>query len=249
MPITLVRDTCSYLVLLLLFRVRPQFLGLQSEISLNCTPGLTYEWFSISRIDQTLDFSSLLLDSDSRLTPWFGTAIVLRKRKWISRSIHIDSLLVVCWNVNSPQCATHWDRTLLFIMDKIALFRFNNLLVVKPVMGLLKHSRMPATVICISMSSHLCRWCHTVLHFPDLGAVLRSWNVKCTHLSLSHRHAYTKDGQQLLRRVHGLSCIFAEIVRGRNRSATPISYGHICAYFFYRSMPGIITLGLQIWLC
>lgn len=51
-------------------------------------------------------------------------------------------LSVVGWNVNSPERATHWARLLLFTRDKIALFYFNNLLVVGPVMGFFKHSRV-----------------------------------------------------------------------------------------------------------
>lgn len=154
-------------------------------------------------------FLWLLLDSDSCLTPWFWTAIVLRERKWIWRSTYIDLLLVVRWNVNSPQCATHWDRAGLFIMDKIALFHFKNLLVVTPVTGFLKHSRTPAIAVCISMSRTLSAvvsagHCHCL----NLGTVLRSWNVPHNRLSLPDRHARTEPGPQLLRQWHDLSVAY-----------------------------------------
>lgn len=125
-----------------------------------------------------------------------------------SRNIYIDLLLVVCWNVNSPECATHWDKTVLFIMDKIALFHFNNLLVVIPVMGFLKHSRMPAIVICISMTRHLSVVATQHCYFTDMGTVLERWNVKCTRLSLSYRCRYTRHRQQLLRQLHNLSVVY-----------------------------------------
>ena len=83
------------------------------------------------------------------------------------KDIHIDLLLVVCRNVNSPECVTHWDRIVLLIMDKIALFHCNNLLVVKPVLGFLQHSSMPAVVICvINEQTSLCCSYYTALLFP-----------------------------------------------------------------------------------
>lgn len=138
-------------------------------------------------------FLWLLLDSDSCLTLWFWTAIVFRERKWIWRSIYIDLLLVVRWNLNSPECATHWDRVVLFIMDKIALFHFNNLLVVTPVMGFPKHSRMPAFFICISMSRPLSAvaikgtaisltWgqsCHRIAYLSCTDICVLSWGRSC----------------------------------------------------------------------
>lgn len=112
-----------------------------------------------------------------------------KKRRWIWRSIHINLLLVVCGNVKSSECDTHWDRTVLFIMDKIALFHFNNLLVVKLVMGFLTHSRKPAIVICISMSRHLSAVAITQhCPFPNLGTVWWGWDVKCTCLFQTDTH-------------------------------------------------------------
>lgn len=191
-------DTWTYL-LILLSRGRPQFLGLRIAISLNSTPALWGALLMNDLTDRGLTrcwiflLLLFLLDLDSCLTLWFWTAIVLRKRKWIWRSVYIDLLLVVCWNVNSPECVTHWDRAVLFIMDKIVLFHFNNLLVVTPVTGFLKHSRMPAIVICISMSRHLSAVAITGhCHFLNLGTILRSWSVQCSRLSLSHRHACAK---------------------------------------------------------
>lgn len=191
------QDTRSCLLLLSLSRDGPQFLGPRIEISLNSTPApwgaLLMNDFTDGGLTRRWIFLLFLLDLDSRLTPWFWTAIVLRKRKWIWRSIYIDLLLVVCWNVNSSERATHWDRAVLFLMDKIVLFHFNNLLVVKPVTGFLKHSTMPAIVICISMSRHLSAVAITGhCHFLNLGTARRRWNAQCSRLSLSYRHACAK---------------------------------------------------------
>lgn len=84
------------------------------------------------------------------------------KWKWVWGSIYIDLLLVGCCNVNSSECATHWERTVFLVMDRIALFHFTKLVVVKAVMGFLKYSTMPAIVIDISVRRHLTIHCYSI---------------------------------------------------------------------------------------
>ena len=113
------------------------------------------------------------------------------KKKKAFEGVFILTLLsVVGWNVNSPERATHWARPLLFTRDKIALFYFNNLLVVGSVMGFFKHSGV--LLYHLHVNGQTLRIIHRLPH-PELGkcAVLK-WELY-SHASI-HTHLPSTGG-------------------------------------------------------